>query len=204
MNDDLFLLGFRRRNDPRTQQVSFLEETSRNPDFGLLIKSSGEGCEDPQQQQQKKKNKDQQKQPSSSFRHFMDAWSKNQSDRPATIWPDTEQTQLSISIPTSSPDPVGIQRQEENWAPISWEAAASMGGPLGEALNSNSKNNTANTTLNLLTYGWDCNSSPTGVLQKTAFGSLSNSTANSPRAGSLCDEPHPRHMGFLDLQNSES
>lgn len=136
----------------------------------------------------------------------MDAWSKNQSDRPATIWPDVEQTQLSISIPNSSLDPVEIQRQEENWAPISWEAAPSMGGPLGEALNGNSiskNNNTANTTLNLLTYGWDSNSSPTGVLQKTAFGSLSNSTANSPRAGSHCDEPHSRHMG-LDLQNSSS
>ncbi|KMZ56949.1 hypothetical protein ZOSMA_8G00940 [Zostera marina] len=201
----------RRCSDARTQQISFLEETSRNPNFGLLGKSGGQGCEEPPRQKKKKQPAPQsqpppQQQQSSSFRHFMDAWSKNQSDRPATIWPDVEQTQLSISIPNSSLDPVEIQRQEENWAPISWEAAPSMGGPLGEALNGNSiskNNNTANTTLNLLTYGWDSNSSPTGVLQKTAFGSLSNSTANSPRAGSHCDEPHSRHMG-LDLQNSSS
>ncbi|OVA01176.1 WRC [Macleaya cordata] len=92
--------------------------------------------------------------------------------------------------------------RQANWIPISWET--SMGGPLGEVLN-----NTNNTTgdgknssaLNLMTVGWDSSprmgSSPTGVLQKTTFGSLSNSsTGSSPRAEtnkthdrvSLCDD----------------
>ncbi|KAK9166043.1 hypothetical protein Scep_001234 [Stephania cephalantha] len=92
-------------------------------------------------------------------------------------------------------------QRQANWIPISWET--SMGGPLGEVLNKTNnaggdcKNSSA---LNLMTEGWDASShmelSPTGVLQKTAFGSLSNSsTGSSPRAetnrtrdgGSLCD-----------------
>lgn len=69
-----------------------------------------------------------------------------------------------------------------------------MGGPLGEVLNlsnnSNAsdqcgKNNTS--ALNLMKDGWDNNpplgSSPTGVLQKSAFGSLSNSSAGSSPRG---------------------
>ncbi|XVF36460.1 hypothetical protein REPUB_Repub19eG0060600 [Reevesia pubescens] len=78
--------------------------------------------------------------------------------------------------------------RQANWIPISWEN--SMGGPLGEVLhNTNSstldcKNSSA---LNLMTEGWDhsprLGSSPTGVLTKTTFGSLSNSSAgSSPRA----------------------
>ncbi|KAG9440643.1 hypothetical protein H6P81_020808 [Aristolochia fimbriata] len=96
----------------------------------------------------------------------------------------------------------GSQRQT-NWIPISWES--SMGGPLGEVLNSSSNNpkdhkNSAS-ALNLMTDGWDASprlgSSPTGVLQKTTFGSLSNSSAgSSPRAEnksqdvntSICDD----------------
>ncbi|KAK9097125.1 hypothetical protein Sjap_022622 [Stephania japonica] len=79
-------------------------------------------------------------------------------------------------------------QRQANWIPISWET--SMGGPLGEVLNKTNnagpdcKNSSA---LNLMTEGWDVNShmelSPTGVLQKAAFGSLSNSsTGSSPRA----------------------
>ncbi|XWS14825.1 hypothetical protein CRYUN_Cryun35bG0041900 [Craigia yunnanensis] len=79
-------------------------------------------------------------------------------------------------------------QRQANWIPISWET--SMGGPLGEVLHStnsstaDSKNSSA---LNLMTEGWDnsprLGSSPTGVLQKTTFGSLSNSSAgSSPRA----------------------
>ncbi|KAA8538266.1 hypothetical protein F0562_027911 [Nyssa sinensis] len=124
----------------------------------------------------------------------------------------SDRTQLSISIPmvsdfmssTSSPankNPMlSIQmglgvggvinepsEKQVNWIPISWES--SMGGPLAEVLHStsNSTGDCKNSALNLLTKGWDSSpglaSSPTGVLQKATFGSLSNSsTGSSPRA----------------------
>lgn len=94
-------------------------------------------------------------------------------------------------------------QRQANWIPISWESS-SMGGPLGEALNhtnstsGNYKN--ASAALNLMTSGWDdgvhMELSPTGVLQKTSFGSLSNSSSGSspraetnktPEGGSFCD-----------------
>ncbi|KAK6938542.1 Glutamine-Leucine-Glutamine, QLQ [Dillenia turbinata] len=82
-------------------------------------------------------------------------------------------------------------QRQANWIPISWET--SMGGPLGEVLhntgNSNSleKGKSSSSGLNLMSDGWDSSpsmvSSPTGVLQKSTFGSLSNSSAgSSPRA----------------------
>ncbi|OIV98854.1 hypothetical protein TanjilG_12022 [Lupinus angustifolius] len=84
--------------------------------------------------------------------------------------------------------------RQANWVPITWESC-SMGGPLGEVLNLSNNNNNASehcsrnsSALNLMTEGWDNSppigsSSPTGILQKTAFGSLSNSSAgSSPRA----------------------
>ncbi|KAK8596939.1 hypothetical protein V6N13_001549 [Hibiscus sabdariffa] len=97
--------------------------------------------------------------------------------------------------------------------PISWEN--SMGGPLGEVLHSTNstiadcKNSSA---LNLVTEdGWDNSpghgSSPTGVLTKTTFASLSNSSAgSSPRAennkthedGSLCND----FLGSIVLHSS--
>ncbi|XP_027332451.1 growth-regulating factor 1-like [Abrus precatorius] len=99
--------------------------------------------------------------------------------------------------------------RQANWIPITWESS-SMGGPLGEVLNLSSSNNSnasdhcgKNTSaLNLMTDGWDSSpplgSSPTGVLQKTAFGSLSNSSAgSSPRAennkegATLCNDLLP-------------
>ncbi|XP_019417478.1 PREDICTED: growth-regulating factor 1-like isoform X2 [Lupinus angustifolius] len=85
--------------------------------------------------------------------------------------------------------------REANWIPITWES--SMGGPLGEVLNvsnnnnnntsDHSANNNSSSALNLMNDGWDnsppLGSSPTGVLQKTIFVSLSNSSAgSSPRA----------------------
>ncbi|XP_027355262.1 growth-regulating factor 1-like [Abrus precatorius] len=94
--------------------------------------------------------------------------------------------------------------RQTNWIPIAWES--SMGGPLGEVLNLSNNNNASdhcvknNSALNLMSDGWDnsppIGSSPTGVLQKTAFGSLSNSSAgSSPRAenktqegASLCND----------------
>ncbi|OMO50924.1 Growth-regulating factor 8 [Corchorus capsularis] len=94
-------------------------------------------------------------------------------------------------------------QRQANWIPISWET--SMGGPLGEVLHTTNTSSTADcknsSALNLMTEGWDnspsLGSSPTGVLQKTTFGSLSNSSAgSSPRAennkghetASLCND----------------
>ncbi|XP_074579811.1 growth-regulating factor 7-like [Curcuma longa] len=98
----------------------------------------------------------------------------------------------------------GNQRQA-SWIPISW--GASMGGPLGEALkNTNnstkdqSKTCSSSSSLNILTGCWDSSpqleSSSTGILQKTSFGSLTSSTGSSRRienkktnesTGSLCN-----------------
>ncbi|OAY23074.1 growth-regulating factor 1 [Manihot esculenta] len=93
-------------------------------------------------------------------------------------------------------------QRQANWIPISWEN--SMGGPLGEVLhntNSSASECKSSSALNLMTEGWDSSlqigSSPTGVLQKTTFASLSNSSAgSSPRAennktnegASLCND----------------
>ncbi|KAK8571394.1 hypothetical protein V6N13_103520 [Hibiscus sabdariffa] len=79
-------------------------------------------------------------------------------------------------------------RRQANWIPITWET--SMGGPLGEALhstNSNTADCRNSSALNHTKESWDHSprfgSSPTGVLQKTMFGSHSNSSAgSSPRA----------------------
>ncbi|KAK5832558.1 growth-regulating factor 1-like [Gossypium arboreum] len=75
-------------------------------------------------------------------------------------------------------------QKQANWIPVSW--GTSIGGPLGEALHSNGntmvdlKNSSL---LNLMTEGSEnsplVGSSPTGVLQKTTFASLSNSSAGS-------------------------
>nr|XP_043636968.1 growth-regulating factor 6-like [Erigeron canadensis] len=72
--------------------------------------------------------------------------------------------------------------QQGNWIPVSWET--SMGGPLGEVLNHSSASSPS--ALNLMTDGYENSQqmtlSPTGVLQKTAFGCFSNSSAgSSPR-----------------------
>ncbi|KAJ4846317.1 hypothetical protein Tsubulata_007461 [Turnera subulata] len=98
-----------------------------------------------------------------------------------------------------SSDPSEASQKQTTWIPISW--GTSMGGPLGEVLSTTSgkggsfKNSSA---LNLLTEGWDgspqMGSSPTGVLQKSTFASLSNSSSgSSPRAegnknNKLCDD----------------
>ncbi|WOL03076.1 hypothetical protein Cni_G11796 [Canna indica] len=83
-----------------------------------------------------------------------------------------------------------VRQRQANWRPISWEA--SMAGPLGEVLTSTNSTfkdqskNYSSSSLNLVGDGWDSSpclaSSPSGVLQKTSFGSLSSSTGCSPRA----------------------
>ncbi|XP_058222013.1 growth-regulating factor 6-like isoform X1 [Rhododendron vialii] len=93
---------------------------------------------------------------------------------------ETDSTQMGLGV--------GSQNQRQaNWIPISRET--SMGGPLGEVLhrtNSGVGDQQSTSALNLMTDGWDhsprLGSSPTGVLQKMAFGSVSNSSAgSSPR-----------------------
>ncbi|XP_024028334.1 growth-regulating factor 1 isoform X2 [Morus notabilis] len=83
-------------------------------------------------------------------------------------------------------------RKQTSWVPVSWAGGSncSMGGPLGEVLTNTTGNVKAYkspSSLNLLTEGWDgspqVGSSPTGVLQKSTFCSLSNSSSeSSPRA----------------------
>ncbi|KAK2981215.1 hypothetical protein RJ640_030604 [Escallonia rubra] len=82
-------------------------------------------------------------------------------------------------------------QKQTNWIPISWEN--SMGGPLGEVLNHTSSTGGASknsSAPDLTTEMWDgspqLGSSPTGVLQKASFVSLSNSSSgSSPRANTL-------------------
>lgn len=96
-----------------------------------------------------------------------------------------EATQMGLGIGTIVSE---HNQRQGSWIPISWES--SMGGPLGEVLhstNSSSGDWKNKSALNLMTEGWDrspqMGSSPTGVLQKSSFGSLSNSSAgSSPRA----------------------
>ncbi|XVF61399.1 hypothetical protein PTKIN_Ptkin08bG0126500 [Pterospermum kingtungense] len=96
-------------------------------------------------------------------------------------------------------------QKQTNWIPIPW--GSSMGGPLGEALTnitSNVGSCKKSSALSLVSEGWDgspqLGSSPTGVLHKAPFGSLSNSSSgSSPIAEnkklhdggvSLCDDLH--------------
>lgn len=136
------------------------------------------------------------------------------SDFSSTTSPTHEKLALSPLRLSRELDPIemglGVGRfpneptqRQVNWIPISWESS-SMGGPLGEVLNhtNNTSENfkNASAALNLMTDGWDDGAhielSPTGVLQKSSFGSLSNSsTGSSPRAetnktnegGRFCD-----------------
>ncbi|KAK6130758.1 hypothetical protein DH2020_035498 [Rehmannia glutinosa] len=81
--------------------------------------------------------------------------------------------------------------RQTNWVPISWEP--SMGGPLGEVLHttSNTTGECKNTKPLNLIDSWDNGSrlasSPTGVLQRGAFGSLCNSSAGSSPRTEICN-----------------
>lgn len=93
-------------------------------------------------------------------------------------------------------------QKQANWIPISW--GSSVGGPLGEVLTNTSNNVGAcknSSSPNILIEGWDgsphLRSSPTGVLQKSTFCSLSNSSSGSSaltdnkkthEGASLCDD----------------
>ncbi|CAE6153835.1 unnamed protein product [Arabidopsis arenosa] len=143
----------------------------------------------------------------SSYLDFSSNQDKHSVNHNHNSWPEelkSDWTQLSMSIPIASSSPssthnnnnnaqdkttlsplrlsreldLSIQTEEtalepavkkvNTWIPISW--GNSLGGPLGEVLNS---------TTNSPTLG----SSPTGVLQKSTFCSLSNnSSVSSPIA----------------------
>eukprot|EP00249_Psilotum_nudum_P013028 c24113_g1_i1 orf=752-2830(+) len=91
---------------------------------------------------------------------------------------------------------MGVGTQEyrhSNWGRVAWENP--MGGPLAEALHSGTPRIAKNQDLNLLGDGWDGSPensqsavSPTGVLQKFAFGSYSDSSsscASSPKPAKI-------------------
>lgn len=140
--------------------------------------------------------------PQNSLRQFMDDWPH--SDRTqlsisipmapsdfmsSTSSPISEKRNLSplrmglgVNNTNKNNNASNDRSQQANWIPVSWET--SMGGPLGEALNPST--NTSPSALNLMTDGWESSQqmtlSPTGVLQKNGFGSVSNSSAgSSPR-----------------------
>ncbi|KAL3603733.1 hypothetical protein D5086_004592 [Populus alba] len=112
---------------------------------------------------------------------------------------DPIQMGLGVGVGSVANEP---NQRQANWIPVSWET--SMGGPLGEVLHNTNNNATAecknDSSLKLMTERWDnsprVGSSPTGVLQKSAFASLSNSSAgSSPRTenktiegGNLCND----------------
>ncbi|XP_030975844.1 growth-regulating factor 1-like [Quercus lobata] len=103
---------------------------------------------------------------------------------PLRLSREFEPIQMNLGMSTDFSEPT---QKQTNWIPISW--GTSMGGPLGEVLTSTTNTARAcnnSSALNLLTEGWDgspqLGSSPTGVLQKAPFGSLSNSSSgSSPR-----------------------
>jgi hypothetical protein len=92
-----------------------------------------------------------------------------------------EPIQMNLGMSTELSEPT---QNQTNWIPISW--GTSMGGPLGEVLTNTTNSVKAcknSSALNLSTEGWDgspqLGSSPTGVLQKAPFSSLSNSSSGS-------------------------
>lgn len=99
---------------------------------------------------------------------------------------------MGLGVNTEFLEPV---KKANNWIPISWgNNNNSMGGPLGEVLNS---------TTNSPKFG----SSPTGVLQKSTFGSLSNSSSGSStvlgdNSNKNCDGKDP--LGPTTLMNSSA
>ncbi|CAN0864936.1 Growth-regulating factor 1 [Linum grandiflorum] len=144
-----------------------------------------------------------------SLHQFMDNdWPKDgQSSRNVISWPEelkSDWTQLSMSIPMTSSDfsssspspphkklalsPLRLSRETEkqpaSWMPTPWGGPSMGGGPLGEALSGNVKNSRFVKTSNMATHE-ELGFSPTGVLQKATFGSLSNnsSSGSSPRGG---------------------
>ncbi|KAJ1423492.1 WRC domain [Sesbania bispinosa] len=135
---------------------------------------------------------------------FMSSTSSPTNDKvtlsPLRLSKELDPIQMGLGVGNNASsiyEPNSTRHQGGNWIPIAWES--SMGGPLGEVLNLSNNNasdhcNVKNSSaLNLMTDGWDnsppLGSSPTGVLQKATFVSLSNSSAgSSPRAENKAQE----------------
>ncbi|XP_022752061.1 growth-regulating factor 1-like [Durio zibethinus] len=90
-------------------------------------------------------------------------------------------------------------KNQAHWIPISW--GSSMGGPLGEVLTYTTSNVGSwknPSALSLLSEGWDgsqhMESSPTGVLQKAPWASLSNSSSGS---GPIAENKKPHDGASL-------
>ncbi|KAM1048338.1 hypothetical protein ACFX1X_027798 [Malus domestica] len=107
---------------------------------------------------------------------------------PLRLSREFEPAQMNLGI---SNDISESSQKQTNWIPIAW--GNSMGGPLGEVLTKTTSGGSkvcinSKSPLGLLNEGWDgspqLGSSPTGVLQKSTFCSLSNSSSgSSPRGG---------------------
>ncbi|PWA54920.1 Glutamine-Leucine-Glutamine, QLQ [Artemisia annua] len=151
--------------------------------------------------------------------HFVDEWSKDQS-----LKSDWTQLSMSIPMAASdfssssnSPaqeklavPPLSLttefeldstHKQASNWIPISWGNSMGGGGPLGEVLNqTSSSSGVKSKDASSGSEMWDAvnyhiGTSPTGVLQKTTFVSLSNSSSGGSPKGNktgvhvgVCDE----------------
>lgn len=118
---------------------------------------------------------------------------------PLRVSRDFDRIQMGLGMTSSYGDPM---QKTANWVPVSW--GNSLGGPLGEVLNSTAGNAGDGKSVSALNLGTEVldnspsfGSSPTGVLQKSTFVSLSNSSSgSSPRGDSkkvhegigMCDE----------------
>lgn len=118
---------------------------------------------------------------------------------PLRLSRDFDCIQMGLGMTSSYGDRT---QKTTDWVPASW--GSSLGGPLGEVLNStagNAGDDKSVSALNVGTEVWDNSpsfeSSPTDVLQKSTFVSLSNSSSgSSPRGDSkkvhkgvgMCDE----------------
>ncbi|WOK95593.1 growth-regulating factor 7-like isoform X3 [Canna indica] len=93
---------------------------------------------------------------------------------------------LGLGIPSEA------SKCQRGYIPIPWERESSTAGPLGEVLNNTSRitseqcKNFLSSSIKFLTDGCDLTTwleaSPTGILQKASFRSVSSSTGSSPRA----------------------
>ncbi|TVU45259.1 hypothetical protein EJB05_04740 [Eragrostis curvula] len=192
---------------PFSKQNNPFEVTNSRPDFGLvssdsLMGSPHSSLENVNMLSSQSLNEHQS---SASLQHFVD-WPRTPAQG-GLAWPDAEdmqaqRTQLSVSAPMASSElssastspiheklmlsplklsreysPVGLSisanRDEAGQVEGNWMFRnSSMGGPLG------------------------LESSPVGVLQKTAFGSVSSSTGSSPRM-----ENHSAYDGISNLRD---
>ncbi|KAL8472857.1 hypothetical protein ACS0TY_029903 [Phlomoides rotata] len=157
--------------------------------------------------------------------HFIDDWPKDQSEELKSDWtqlsmsipmapdfssssasPAQEKSTLSTLRLSHELDPthmslgathyLGEPIEKQSWSPVIWGSL--MGGPLGEVLTSTTNGPASVLSVKSWKSSHPPGSSPTGVLQKSNFVSLSNSSSGSsplsadnkkaPENGSLCND----------------